>query len=91
VSETQMCACGHTAHWHTFDGTGECEHDGECLCMWFLEIASASDADVERVAQALFAAADRCVGHERFTPDDWNVLAREAIAALTATEGADDA
>lgn len=26
------CVCGHTAHWHSHDGTGDCEHDAKCTC-----------------------------------------------------------
>ena len=27
-----MCACGHTAHWHSHGGVGNCEHDADCRC-----------------------------------------------------------
>src|SRR5215831_12569989 len=30
------CVCGHTARWHSHDGTGDCEHDGECECRSFV-------------------------------------------------------
>lgn len=29
------CACGHTAHWHSHYGSGQCEADAACECMGF--------------------------------------------------------
>lgn len=30
-----VCACGHTAKWHSHRGLGDCEHDGRCRCTAF--------------------------------------------------------
>jgi hypothetical protein len=52
------CSCGHTAHWHSHDGAGACEHDGECCCARFtpsaqvhLSISLEQARAVERLAR----------------------------------------
>jgi hypothetical protein len=54
----RRCSCGHTAHWHSHDGAGACEHDGECRCARFtaparveLSISLEQARAVERLAR----------------------------------------
>lgn len=35
TSDSAVCVCGHTAHWHAVSGTAECEHNGRCQCPAF--------------------------------------------------------
>jgi hypothetical protein len=37
-----LCVCGHTAHWHSHRGAGDCEHDGRCRCQQFRAAAPAT-------------------------------------------------
>lgn len=32
AANSQPCACGHNSDWHSHGGSGDCEHDGDCVC-----------------------------------------------------------
>lgn len=44
ADETQVCECGHTAHWHSHYGQGVCEHGYPCECEKFWIDDEANDA-----------------------------------------------
>lgn len=39
----KLCVCGHAADWHSYEGSRDCEHDGECECCAFLAANSHGD------------------------------------------------
>ncbi len=41
----EVCACGHTAYWHSHDGAGVCEHGEPCECEAFHDDHDESDED----------------------------------------------
>lgn len=42
-TQTEMCKCGHTDHWHGDGGAGSCEFDGDCTCWRFRPKPTAVD------------------------------------------------
>ncbi|WCB94465.1 hypothetical protein DSM104299_03202 [Baekduia alba] len=42
-----MCRCGHTAHWHSHGGTGDCEFNRVCGCTAFGASAPATPVVLE--------------------------------------------
>lgn len=89
MAEQIVCLCGHTDHWHSHSGTGDCEHDGECrYATWGCKIGeirreklpNGSDSSMRDAIEAAYFA---LTGEDaQFTFSGWGARLSEGERAV---------